>query len=88
MAVSAVVKDGKIQQTAAETSAKKATKSNSGMDKDAFLQLLVGRADAEYGFLHGIIQSILYGRKTCRSNLDRFKRRIQDNSGNGGIRYL
>ena len=28
MAVSAVVKDGKIQQTAAETSAKKATKSN------------------------------------------------------------
>ena len=31
MAVSAVVKDGEIQQTAAETSAKKATKSNSGI---------------------------------------------------------
>ena len=43
MAVSAVVKDGEIQQTAAETSAKKATKSNSGMDKDAFLQLLVAQ---------------------------------------------
>ncbi len=43
MAVSAVVKDGKIQQTEAETSAKKATKSNSGMDKDAFLQLLVAQ---------------------------------------------
>lgn len=43
MAVSAVVKDGEIQQTAAESSAKKATKSNSGMDKDAFLQLLVAQ---------------------------------------------
>ena len=43
MAVNAVVKDGEIQQTAAETSAKKATKSNSGMDKDAFLQLLVAQ---------------------------------------------
>lgn len=34
--------------------------------------LFPGRADAEHGILHGIIQSILYGRKTCRSNLDRF----------------
>ena len=36
MAVSAVVKDGEIQQTAAESSAKKATKSNSGMDVTFF----------------------------------------------------
>lgn len=44
MAVNAVVKDGQIQETAAESSAKKATKSNSsGMDKDAFLQLLVAQ---------------------------------------------
>ncbi len=43
MAVNAVVKDGEIQQTEAESSVKKATTSSSGMDKDAFLQLLVAQ---------------------------------------------
>lgn len=42
MSVSAVVKDGQIVETAAESSVKKAA-SSSGMDKDAFLQLLVAQ---------------------------------------------
>ena len=42
MAVGAVIKDGKIVETAAESSVKKAA-TNSGMDKDAFLQLLVAQ---------------------------------------------
>lgn len=42
MAVDAVVKEGKIQETMSESSVKKAT-SKSGMDKDAFLQLLVAQ---------------------------------------------
>ena len=42
MAVGAVIKDGKIVETAAESSVKKAATS-SGMDKDAFLQLLVAQ---------------------------------------------
>lgn len=44
MAVSAIIKDGQIQETASESSAKKANATNSsGMDKDAFLQLLVAQ---------------------------------------------
>ena len=42
MAVSAVVKDGKIEETQSESSVKKAA-SQTGMDKDAFLQLLVAQ---------------------------------------------
>ena len=42
MAVDAIVQDGKIVETASESSVKKTT-SNSGMDKDAFLQLLVAQ---------------------------------------------
>ncbi|MDE7403536.1 MAG: flagellar hook capping protein [Lachnospiraceae bacterium] len=42
MAVSAVVKDGKIEETMSESSVKKAA-SKTGMDKDAFLQLLVAQ---------------------------------------------
>ncbi len=38
----AVVKDGKIEETMSQSSVKKAA-SNSGMDKDAFLQLLVAQ---------------------------------------------
>lgn len=45
MGVSAVVKDGVIQETASQTSVQKAAQSGSktGMDKDAFLQLLVAQ---------------------------------------------
>lgn len=42
MGVSAIVKDGEILETASQTSVQKST-SNSGMDKDAFLQLLVAQ---------------------------------------------
>ncbi len=42
MAVGAIVEDGKIQETASESSVKKAASKN-GMDKDAFLQLLVAQ---------------------------------------------
>ena len=42
MSVGVVVKDGQIVETAAESSAKKAAPKN-GMDKDAFLQLLVAQ---------------------------------------------
>lgn len=42
MAVSAVVKDGKLVESASENSVKKAAAKN-GMDKDAFLQLLVAQ---------------------------------------------
>lgn len=42
MAVDAIIKDGKVLETATETSVKKAATSN-GMDKDAFLQLLVAQ---------------------------------------------
>lgn len=42
MAVDAIVQDGKILETASESSVKKTT-SSSGMDKDAFLQLLVAQ---------------------------------------------
>lgn len=42
MAVGAVIKDGKILETASESSVKKAASKN-GMDKDAFLQLLVAQ---------------------------------------------
>ena len=42
MAVSAVVKNGKIEETQSESSVKKAA-SKTGMDKDAFLQLLVAQ---------------------------------------------
>lgn len=42
MAVGAVVENGKVVETASETSVKKAAES-SGLDKDAFLQLLVAQ---------------------------------------------
>ena len=42
MAVGAVIKDGKVLETASESSVKKAASQN-GMDKDAFLQLLVAQ---------------------------------------------
>lgn len=44
MAVSAVIKDGQVQETASETSTKSSSQTSStGMDKDAFLQLLVAQ---------------------------------------------
>ena len=44
MSLVAPIKDGKIQETSSESSLKKAKKSSeSGMDKDAFLQLLVAQ---------------------------------------------
>lgn len=42
MAVTGVIEDGKLIETASESSVKKATAKN-GMDKDAFLQLLVAQ---------------------------------------------
>ncbi|MGN0376023.1 MAG: flagellar hook capping FlgD N-terminal domain-containing protein [Suilimivivens sp.] len=42
MSVGAIVVDGQIQETASQTSVQKAA-SSSGMDKDAFLQLLVAQ---------------------------------------------
>lgn len=42
MAVGAIIKDGKIVETASESSVKQAASKN-GMDKDAFLQLLVAQ---------------------------------------------
>lgn len=42
MAVGAVVQDGKIQETASQSSVQNASNKN-GMDKDAFLQLLVAQ---------------------------------------------
>ena len=42
MAVDAIIQDGKILETASESSVKKAATGN-GMDKDAFLQLLVAQ---------------------------------------------
>lgn len=42
MAVSAIIENGKVLETESESSIKKAT-SSSGMDKDAFLQLLVAQ---------------------------------------------
>jgi len=42
MSATAVIKDGKVQETASENSIKKAAAKNS-MDKDAFLQLLVAQ---------------------------------------------
>ena len=43
MGVSAVVKSGEIQETASQSSVKQATTSKNGMDKEAFLQLLVAQ---------------------------------------------
>lgn len=44
MALVAPVENGKIVETASQTSVKKSTKSSkSGMDKEAFLQLLVAQ---------------------------------------------
>lgn len=43
MAVGAVVKDGVIQETASQSSVQKTAENKSGMDKDAFLQLLVAQ---------------------------------------------
>ena len=43
MGVSAVVKNGEIQETASQSSVKQASASKNGMDKEAFLQLLVAQ---------------------------------------------
>lgn len=43
MATTAVVQDGKVVETASESSVSKANTSKNGMDKDAFLQLLVAQ---------------------------------------------
>ena len=43
MAVSAVIKDGVIQETLSQSSVEKTKSGNNGMDKDAFLQLLVAQ---------------------------------------------
>ncbi len=43
MGVGAVVKDGKIVETESQSSVQKAAQNKSGMDKDAFLQLLVAQ---------------------------------------------
>lgn len=41
MAVSAIIQDGKVQETATQNSLSKASSAGNDMDKDAFLQLLV-----------------------------------------------
>lgn len=43
MAVDAVIKDGKIEETLSQSSVSKTAKGKNGMDKDAFLQLLVAQ---------------------------------------------
>lgn len=43
MAVGAVIKEGAIQETASQSSVQQAASSGNGMDKDAFLQLLVAQ---------------------------------------------
>lgn len=43
MAIGAVIVDGQIQETASQSSVQKAASGNDGMDKDAFLQLLVAQ---------------------------------------------
>ena len=43
MAVGAVIKDGVIQETASQSSVQQAASTGNGMDKDAFLQLLVAQ---------------------------------------------
>lgn len=43
MAVGAVIKDGVIQETASQSSVQQAASNGNGMDKDAFLQLLVAQ---------------------------------------------
>ena len=43
MAVGAVIKDGAIQETASQSSVQQAASTGNGMDKDAFLQLLVAQ---------------------------------------------
>lgn len=43
MAVDAVIKDGQIQETLSQSSVSKTAQGKNGMDKDAFLQLLVAQ---------------------------------------------
>ena len=43
MAVGAIIKDGVIQETASQSSVQQAASTGNGMDKDAFLQLLVAQ---------------------------------------------
>ena len=43
MAVGAIIQDGKVLETASQSSVQKAAQTNNGMDKDAFLQLLVAQ---------------------------------------------
>ncbi|MBQ8596547.1 MAG: flagellar hook capping protein [Lachnospiraceae bacterium] len=43
MAVGAIIQDGKVLETASQSSVQKAATTNNGMDKDAFLQLLVAQ---------------------------------------------
>lgn len=43
MAVGAIIKDGAIQETASQSSVQQAASTGNGMDKDAFLQLLVAQ---------------------------------------------
>lgn len=43
MSVVAQIKDGKVVESASQNSLEKATKSNNGMDKEAFLKLLVAQ---------------------------------------------
>lgn len=43
MAVGAIIQDGKILETTSQSSVQKAAEASNGMDKDAFLQLLVAQ---------------------------------------------
>lgn len=43
MSVGAIIKDGVVQETASQSSVQKAAEGSNGMDKDAFLQLLVAQ---------------------------------------------
>ena len=69
MASWAVVEDGKIVESTSQSSLKKASDaSKNGMDKDAFLQLLVAQMKYQdpleptsNGSYHGVGKSILYG---------------------------
>ena len=71
MALVAPVENGKIVETASQTSVKKSTKSSkSGMDKEAFLQLLV----AQMKYQDPLEPTSLYS--PCTEFSNRSKRKI------------
>ena len=91
MGVSAVVKNGEIQETASQSSVKQASASKNG-SPGAYLKhriyfpvcnLLTGRADAEYVSYTGIIKGIFHGRKAGTDPDNGFCREYQRSTGYG-----